>query len=182
MLHPPTYDVRTRAYCGPTAMAAVTGEPISMIRDAIRKARGKAKKSNGAAMPIMGVSEKDLIEAMSILGWKAVESDPFDICPLDDFLNHRGNDDGPFIVCGPQHCYAVSHGEICDTDTYFPKDIAQFKPDRNDWVERWWKFALWSVFSGGGAVKRRAYRGKHRATCSGRAEIPQQPILQLQKR
>ena len=29
MLHTPIYDVRGMPYCGPTAIAAVTGEPIS---------------------------------------------------------------------------------------------------------------------------------------------------------
>src|SRR5690349_5614946 len=47
MLHTPNYDVRTRAFCGPTAISAVTGEPISRIREIARGFRGP--KSNGHA-------------------------------------------------------------------------------------------------------------------------------------
>ena len=41
MLHTPIYDVRGMPYCGPTAIAAVTGEPISHYhREVIRTQTG----------------------------------------------------------------------------------------------------------------------------------------------
>ncbi len=147
MLHTPNYDVRTRAFCGPTAMSAVTGEPISVIRDTIRQASGRIETSDGRAHPVMGVASEHLVEAMAMLGWEVVdkvetenEINKRDIFRLGDFLDHHGND-GPFIVNVHGHYYAVSHGEICDTFTCLPKDIVRFRRGRRRWVKRWWKFA-----------------------------------------
>lgn len=58
---------------------------------------------------------------------------------LGDFLDANGHD-GPYIVNVTGHYYAVSQGEICDTFTCLPKDIAKFKKGRARWVKRWWKF------------------------------------------
>jgi hypothetical protein len=56
MLNTPEKDVQTRAMCGPTAMAAVTGLPVSVIRDTVRTVTGKKLRSDGSAHPVMGVS------------------------------------------------------------------------------------------------------------------------------
>src|SRR5208282_2724755 len=99
MLHTPNYDVRTRAFCGPTAMSAVTGEPISVIRDTIRQASGKSETADGRAHPVMGVANEHLVEAMAILGWEVVdkvetenEVNRRDIFRLGDFLDSHGHD------------------------------------------------------------------------------------------
>jgi hypothetical protein len=140
MLHTPNYDVRTRAWCGPTAMAAVTGERIPVIRDAIRHVRGRVETADGRAYPVMGVSNDALVDAMQLLGWEVVASEARrDIFRLGDFLDEYGAG-GPFIVCVTGHYYAVSHGEICDTAICFPKEITRFKRGRAQWVQGWWKF------------------------------------------
>jgi hypothetical protein len=41
-LYTPRNDTGRPAYCGPTAIAAVTGEPFSVIEDAIRGVSAKA--------------------------------------------------------------------------------------------------------------------------------------------
>lgn len=146
MLHTPNYDVRGRAFCGPTAMAAVTGMPISQIREIIREVWGTTK-SNGAAMPVMGLDNASLLTSMLRLGWKVAETADCendvgqrrDRFRLGDFLDANGNG-GPFIVNVTGHYYAVSQGEICDTFTCLPKDIARFKKGRYRWVKRWWRF------------------------------------------
>lgn len=151
-LYTPLYNNRSRAFCGPTAMSAVTGLPVSDIRDAIRQASGNIQTSDGRAFPIMGVQTKDLIAAMSLLGWEVVEKMP-DIdyrLPnaermkprrFGDFLAEHGND-GPFIVNVTGHYIAVSHGEACDSYTKLPLEIAKWKNKRaNRWVQNWWKFA-----------------------------------------
>lgn len=144
MLHTPNYDVRTRAFCGPTAMSAVTGERISVIRDAIRHVRGRVETADGRAYPVKSVNNEDLVDAMQLLGWEVIasetENNRRDILRLGDFLDEYG-DDGPFIVCVTGHYYAVSHGEICDTAICFPKEITQFKRGRAAWVRGWWMFA-----------------------------------------
>lgn len=145
MLHTPNYDVRTRAFCGPTAMSAVTGQPISLIRDVLRSFRGT--KSNGHARAIMGVGNKELLAAMSMLGWRVIDEsgdtdnrdNPMDVYRLGNFLDDH-QDRGPYIVCVTGHYYAVGGGEICDTHLMLPLPVGRFRRGRQRWVKRWWKF------------------------------------------
>lgn len=152
----PVYDVgRSRVFCGPTAMSAVTGEPISVIRDAVRQASGKITKKDGSAWPVMGMHNKDLIAAMRLLGWRVAErwrerrrkgDKPY---TLDAFAKDHGHD-GPFIVNVTGHYVAISQGEFCDTATVLPKDLFAGVLDRNwfddrkrkgsTWVRAWWRF------------------------------------------
>ena len=154
-LHTPHYDVRGRAFCGPTAMSAVTGLPISEIRDAIRQATGNITTTNGAAWPIMGVSDDHLIKAMVLLGWRVAESwsepAPTRKYTLDEFARDHG-DRGPFIVNVTGHYVAISEGEFCDTFTKLPCNLFAGVLDRkwyghrkrkgSTWVRRWWRFLL----------------------------------------
>jgi hypothetical protein len=153
MLNTPNYDVRTSPYCGPTAISAVTGEPISRIRELAQNYRGP--KSNGHARAIMGMSNKELLSVMAQLGWRVVQSSgdtdnrnchPMDVFRLDDFLDavqlgkHGGDSDGPYIVNVTGHYYAVGWGEICDNNFKLPMPIHKFKRGRRRWVKQWWKF------------------------------------------
>lgn len=152
MLHTPFYDVRNRAFCGPTAMSCVTGEPISRIRDVIRLER--PLKRNGHYRPVYGVSPTNMLIAMDHLGW-CVEEEMPDIdytlpaaermkpYRFKDFLHDHGND-GPFIVNVTNHYLAVSHDEVCDTFTCLPTPIERYLKRRNGphrFVENWWRFA-----------------------------------------
>lgn len=146
-LHTPVYDVRTGAFCGPTAISAVTGLRISVIREALRQASGKLETANGSAHPVMGVANSDLVKAMELLGWRvtwAVRTDNKDAATpdkyrWDDFLEDHAAG-GPFIVNVTGHYIAVSHGEVCDTFTKLPIPAARWKRGRKRWVKGWWKF------------------------------------------
>jgi hypothetical protein len=132
-------------------MSAVTGEPISVIRDAIRQASGKITRANGSAWPITGLSNRDLIPAMQLLGWNVAEQ----WCAngkrytLDAFAKDHGND-GPFIVNVTGHYVAISQSEFCDPFTVLPKDLFGGVLDRTwfggrkrkgaTWVHKWWRF------------------------------------------
>jgi hypothetical protein len=145
VLHTPNYDVHTRAFCGPTAISTITGLPISVIRDAIRKHVGT--KSNGDAKAIMGVSNEVLVATMRDLGWKVTietqtdnqvnRRDPF---RLWDFIQLAQQYPGKYIVNVTGHYYAVDGDEICDTFTKIPMELNKFKRGRNRWVKRWWRF------------------------------------------
>ena len=148
MLHTPNYDVRTRAFCGPTAIAAVTGEPVSVIRNIVRDIRG-CTKSNGALLPIMGLSNEELLMTMARLGWfvtdKSGDTDNRenkDIFRLDDFLDdiQMGRRKGTYIINVTGHYYAVDEDEVCDTRTQIPIEIHRFKRGRKRWIQRWWRF------------------------------------------
>lgn len=150
MLHTPIYDVRTQAFCGPTAIAAITGEPVSVIRDVIRIRLGT--KTDGTARPVMGLSNENLLAAMAALGWFVRDtsgdtdnaSNRRDIFRLDDFLDMmqmREHEEGTaYIVNVTGHYYAVDGDEICDTHTQIPIELHRFKRGRNRWVKRWWLF------------------------------------------
>ncbi len=148
MLHTPNYDVRTRAFCGPTAISAVTGEPISVIREHARSWLGA--KSDGTARAIMGMSNKTLLVIMARLGWFVVATagsdnkdySTRDVYRLDDFLElvQMGCHKGKFIINVTGHYYAVDDDEICDTHTQIPIEIHRFKRGHKRWIQRWWKF------------------------------------------
>jgi hypothetical protein len=157
MLHAPKMDVRSRAMCGPTAIAAVTGEPVSVIRDTIRAVTGKVRRSDGSAHPVMGMHSPDLLTAMDHLGFKVAETEGNTVrgrgtpisrdgraLTLGRFVDERGHD-GPFILSGGMHFFAVSAGKICDTFTKVPVDIASFDRDRKKLgrktqLKAWWRF------------------------------------------
>lgn len=148
MLHTPNYDVRSRAFCGPTAISAVTGEPISLIRDVIRSQIGT--KSNGHARAIMGLSNELLLSTMTLLEWRCVaksgdtenQSNRHDIFRFGDFLDTLQMKEAglPYIVCVTGHYYAVDQDEVCDTATKIPIEIHRFKRGRQRWIKCWWQF------------------------------------------
>jgi hypothetical protein len=160
MLHTPNYDIRGRAFCGPTAIAAITGEPISVIREVIRSQIGT--KIDGTAMPVMGISNKVMLRTMEELGWRVIKSDShaqqirrqlgddedvltpaeMDIVRFGDFLDYVQMHEhvGPYIVNVTRHYYAVDADEVCDTHTQIPVEIHRFKRGRRRWVQKWWQF------------------------------------------
>src|SRR5580658_4888108 len=150
MLYTPKYrgNGNAREYCGPTAMAAVTGAPMDDIRDAIRQARGpEARRSDGGHMPIIGVSNKELLEAMELLGWGVVETmlstdyegpTPHTKLRLRDFLDMVQMREGSYIVNVTGHYIAASEGEVCDTYTKLPIAIPRWKRGMGRWVQNWW--------------------------------------------
>src|ERR1700756_3147570 len=75
-LHIPINRGSRRDYCGPTAMASVTGLQLKRIREAIIQQRDFARTADGRRYKsITGLSATDLIGAMDLLGWSVVESE-----------------------------------------------------------------------------------------------------------
>jgi len=158
-LFTPHYDERS-SYCGPTAMSAVTGLPVSLIKQTLRdlrmtdpRRRVRLQYDDGSvverqlATRIVGVGNDEMLKAMTLLGWRVIEQQESDnnlfkrnVFRLGDFLEAKGHD-GPFIVNVTHHYIAVGAGEACDTYTKIPIDIARWRRGRKRWVQRWWKFA-----------------------------------------
>jgi hypothetical protein len=160
-LFTPHNDTKSRGFCGPTAIAAVTGEPISVVRDAVRHASGRIKTADGKAHPVMGLYNKDLLAAMELLGWHVTEewSKPAGESryTLAAFAQEYGND-GPFIVNVTDHYTAISHGLLCDPFTKVPVDLFGGILDTG-WfggrkhkgatgVKKWWRFEKKGVAGG----------------------------------
>ena len=137
-LYTPHNDTETPVYCGPTAMAAITGESISVIEDAIHR------------VAVTGMYDVQLLAAMELLGWYVVEewSSNGVRYTLDAFAKDHGRD-GPFIVAVTRHFVAISEGEFCDTGTMAPCDLLSAldqsrcwcKRIGSTWVHSWWQFA-----------------------------------------
>jgi hypothetical protein len=136
-LYTPHNDTGTTAYCGPTAMAAVTGEPISVIENTIHR------------VAVTGMYDVELLAAMELLGFYVVEQWNSNGVryTLDRFAKEHGRD-GPFIVAVTGHLVAISQGEFCDTSTMLPCDLFGGVLDQqcwckrigSTWVRNWWRF------------------------------------------
>jgi hypothetical protein len=164
VLHTPNIRAARREFCGPTAIAAVTGIHISDIRDAIHQARGDIRATSGAHMPIAGMNNKDLLATMAVLGWHVSESwsapkvvweavevnavvnrmrrKNFKSYTLAEFAKEYGAG-GPFIVNVTGHYVAISEGEFCDTYSEVPVDLDRAmkrKGRAGKWIKNWWCF------------------------------------------
>jgi len=156
MLHTPVYDTKARAFCGPTAIAAVTGTPISKVHKMVRRLRadkerewrgrvlngGRVKDLLGRRMPVKGMHNRELVEIMRRLGFK-VKHARWPVPgrrteTLQAFCEDRGHM-GPFIVNVTGHYVAVSHGMICDTLKRTPVPFAEY-PKLRSRVKAFWHF------------------------------------------
>ena len=70
MIHPVNNDTGREAYCGPRAIAALTGLPVSAIEARIRRGRGGGYRDRmGRKIPIKGTYD----DAFDLCGWAAAE-------------------------------------------------------------------------------------------------------------
>jgi hypothetical protein len=155
-LHTPRHDIQTPTSCGPIAMAAVTGEPISVIHNAIYRA------SNYKVNPANGITDRICLAAMELLGWSVFEVGWTAVeewngygegYTLDAFAEAHGSR-GPFIVMLTKHCVAISGGEFCDTSMELPCDLFEaldqsgWRCNRigSTWVHNWYRFENWRRF------------------------------------
>jgi hypothetical protein len=163
MLHPVSDQ---NAYCGPTAMAAVTGRDITEIERVIREA---VPRYSDPERHIVGINNECLLQTMQRLGWRVAEKweDPAygreagnwgwqgrkHQFTFADFLETHAKG-GPFIVTAGHHYLAVGAGKVVDTshrkgvkaETY----VQRWTPNRVHWVHRaprarvseWFRFEL----------------------------------------
>jgi hypothetical protein len=132
-------DTKSRAFCGPTAVATIAGQPISLVRDAFRLARyGSGWIDRARAPAIAGTSGSDVAAVLRMFGfvgyWEKVKGDP----TLAAFLEGRQGKirTHPCIVEVTGHWVAVSGWQFCDT---FSKGIvveADHAPGRRKRVKR----------------------------------------------
>lgn len=111
-------DTKSRAFCGPMAVAAITGEPISRVRDAFRLVRcGAGWTSRRRSPPIMGTYTHEIERVLRLFGyvgiWHTVEGLP----TLAAYLEERNGlqRTHPCVVRVNRHVVAVSGWVFCDT-------------------------------------------------------------------
>ncbi|MDF1608271.1 hypothetical protein PZ897_08800 [Hoeflea sp. YIM 152468] len=111
-------DTKTRPFCGPTAVAAITRQPISIVKDAFRLARfGKRWIEFDRSPAIMGVTLAETYHVMNTFGfgggWESFDRAP----SLAAWLETRTGiaRTHPVIVHVTGHLVAVRGYEFCDT-------------------------------------------------------------------
>lgn len=111
-------DTKSRAFCGPTAVASITRQPISVVRNAFRLARyGEAWLKFRQSPPIMGVRLEEVEDVLGLFGfggsWKRV----YPAQSLAAWLESREGEAriNPVMVHVTGHLVAVRGWEFCDT-------------------------------------------------------------------
>lgn len=143
-------DTKSRVFCGPMSIAAITGQPVSLVKDALRTARwGDKWPERGRTPPVMGVDDWELKRALRLLGvhgyWKEISNSP----TLAAFLDKRNQleRDSPMVVNVTSHFIAVAGGVIVDTFSRGePVDIDK-APRRRKRVQR-----IFIITSKGGPI------------------------------
>lgn len=111
-------DTRTRPFCGPVAVAAITRQPISVVRDAFRLTRyGEGWIEYDRSPAIMGVTMAEISHVMNTFGFEG-EWESFDRAPsLAAWLETRTGlaRTHPVVVHVTGHLVAVRGYEFCDT-------------------------------------------------------------------
>ena len=142
MIYEPNIDVkRDRGpYCGPTAIALLTGEPISRIEQMIRrKRRGGYRDSSGRKMPIKGTYPWEVIYVLARLGCrvelpkKGVRGET-----LNNVVNEHLPSTGVYLIEVTGHFMVASGGMIADTTHKTPIPISTYRR-KSRRVQQVWK-------------------------------------------
>lgn len=113
-------DTKTRAFCGPTSIAAITGQPISVVRNACRTARyGNGWRHFDRTPRVAGLRNDHLIEALRLLGYVARLEIVTGRPTLAAWLDNRTTDQvrSTIIVNVTGHYVTVSGYKFVDTFT-----------------------------------------------------------------
>ena len=113
-LFTPIIDVPHRAYCGPTAIAALTGVPVSRIEKMIRRGRRNGyRDSRGRKLRIKGTYTWEVVRTLRRLGCKVAElNDPEST--FASFVQDTIYVDEAFLVEVTGHFMATFRGECSD--------------------------------------------------------------------
>lgn len=117
-LHDVVNDTKSRAFCGPTAVATITGEPVSRVRDAFRLVRhGAGWTEYDRAPSITGTRDYEVQRVLRLFGyvgsWRRIAGQP----TIAGYLEGRTGVERthPCVVHVTGHWVAVSGWVFCDT-------------------------------------------------------------------
>lgn len=117
-LHDVVNDTKSRAFCGPPAVATITGEPVSRVRDAFRLVRhGAGWTEYDRAPAITGTRDYEVQRVLRLFGyvgsWRRIAGLP----TLAAYLEGRTGVERthPCVVHVTGHWVAVSGWVFCDT-------------------------------------------------------------------
>ena len=116
-LHPIKHDLKTVLWCGPAALATISGQPTSVVREAIRQ---HVRERNGKPAVIKGLNWTPLIAAARTLGYELkFRSIPGKRPTLAQWLrqNREHYRDTPYIVNVTGHYVTVCGRSFIDNKT-----------------------------------------------------------------
>lgn len=122
MLH----ATEAKGYCGPTAVAALTGVPVGRIENMIRrKRRGGYRDRNGRRMPVRGTYTWEIVRVLKRLGCK-VEKMADTESTFGRFCDDTAHMSTAFLVEVTGHFMAVHRGMFVDTSHREPTTAAGY--------------------------------------------------------
>lgn len=133
MLYEIHHDNKSKLWCGPAAIAAVTGHPTSVITALLREIRGG---------PVKGIHNYQLIDAMRRLGYAPKQQVSVSgRCSLAEFARQQGAlfATTPMIVQVTGHYVVLAGRRMVDSHTRRPVWISD-APHRRKAVNVAWTF------------------------------------------
>lgn len=122
MLHQVNKDTEERGYCGPFAVASVTGEPLSKVIAAFKLVQhGPHWTRRKKTFKVVGTSSWQLIKVLKHLGYKASVAEVTNKEPptlkkwAETLIGAKG--EKTFIVSSNWHWVAVEGGRLCHSGT-----------------------------------------------------------------
>lgn len=132
-LHPIDHDIKTTLWCGPAALATISGQPVSACMAAIRACWWDKSK------PIKGISNTTLVKAAAVLGFRLTEIKmPFHHqVTLACWTREHGPmfADAPVVVNVTGHYVTVKGQSFNDNSTRKPVSLKR-APHRRARVQR----------------------------------------------
>lgn len=121
MLYPVVNDLMGHPYCGPTAIASITGEPISAVEEMCKKSLRLPPRR------IIGLNLLVSVLVLRKFGYTVQDSQdwykPNRIRPIEFPLMFQ---DGPYLIMTKGHFLAYSEGEFVDTSNHFPQPFERW--------------------------------------------------------
>ena len=149
----------TRAFCGPFALAALTGEPIDRCLDAIRAVRGddnEYRERIGAAprrrgVAIRGVYNWEMDRALKTLGWRMDAVPHKSKISMKRFVETIGMalKDSPLLVNVTGHYIVLYRGMVMDTTYRIPMAFSLSRRYRRSIVRNAWAVKRAAAVAGG---------------------------------
>jgi hypothetical protein len=160
-LFPMIKDVDHRTFCGPTAIALLTGVPVSRVEAMIRRIRGGGYRNEaGRRLPVKSTWTSEVRIVLERLGCK-IEPVKVHAPTLGSFVDDVRHA-GTFLIDVPHHLMVCSGGMVADTRYNAPVPIEEcIRPTRR--VDAAWRIKAPSVprYSTGAAqLKPRAPKPK----------------------
>jgi hypothetical protein len=113
MIFPFINDTGRTAYCGPAAIALLTGIPLSRAEHMVRRCRrGGYRDSNGRKIPIRGTYISEIRKVLKRLGCK-IERHKFVGMTVAKFVEDTRHA-GTFLIGSSGHLMTCSNGKFAD--------------------------------------------------------------------